>query len=236
MGIIKRIFRKDKENGEPHSTPAASTLFHESDDTDGDSAASRNAPRRELVQVILRDTMRKHGIPSDWIDLRMLSTTTKSGRAGLHVSFIVKQAHDRLLTYVFAFQDSFSRELARFEPRATDWLLGLAWEFEGHVAPQKAAMPDPKVWIASGPAAIEPQGATPHSFAPTQDPLDEEPAPLTVEHDDVEEDLQALFAIRDAALARPEPEAPAAAAAAEADFEATRPGFDYDDEPPPGRS
>lgn len=228
MGIIKRIFKgKDKEGGEPHSAPA-SIQFHETDSAgDDDSGASRNASRRELVQVILRDTMRKHGIPSDWVDLRMLSTTTKAGRQGLHVSFIVKQAHDRLLTYVFAFQDSFTRELARFEPRASDWLLGLAWEFEGYVTPQRAAMPDPKVWIASGPAAIEPTAATAQSFAPTMDPMDMDPLPPAREADDVEEDLQALFAIRDAALARTEPEAPE-----EQDFEATRPGFDDEPEPP----
>lgn len=224
MGLIKRIFGKDKELGEHGSVPA-STQFHESgNDDDEDSAASRNAPRRELVQVILRDTMRKHGIPSDWIDLRMLSMATPGGRPGLHVSFVVRQGHDRLLSYVFAFQDSFYRELARFDARATDWLLSVGWQFDGYTTPQKAAMPDPKVWIASGPGAIDPP-ESPIAFAPTEDPLalQDKPAAAPQEFDDVEEDLQALFAIRDAALAQPEP-------APQPDFEATRPGFE-DEEP-----
>ncbi len=222
MGLIKRIFGngKDKEPGDPQGTPE-STQFHESESTDEDSAASRNAPRRELVQVMLRDTMRKHGIPSDWIDLLMLSGTTKSGRAGLHVSFIVRQGHDRLLAYVFAFQDSFHRELARFDPRASDWLLSVGWQFEGYAAPQRAAMPDPKVWVSSAPVAVGPQDAA-IAFAPTADPLelDSRPQEEPAEPDNLEDDLQALFAIRDAALADPiDTPSPL-------DFEPTRPGTD----------
>ncbi|TWO71691.1 hypothetical protein FN976_08750 [Caenimonas sedimenti] len=229
MGLIKRIFGngKDKEPGEPHSTPA-STQFRESENTDeDDSTASRNTQRRELVQVILRDTMRKHGIPSDWIDLRMLSTTSQTGRAGLHVSFVVKQGHDRLLAYVFAFQDSFDREMARFDTRASEWLLSVGWQFEGYVTPQKSAMPDPKVWISSAPAAIEPAQESPLSFAPTQDPMEAEARQLTPakEADDLDQDLQALFAIRDAALAHPTDSVPPG-------FENTRPGTDDDAETP----
>src|SRR6187455_3362979 len=128
MGLIGRIFGGGKEReGGSHSTQ-----FHESaPDSSGTEEGSRNAPRRELVQVILRDTMRKHGIPSDWIECRILSAVTRAGRRGLHVNFVVKQAHERLLPYVFPFQDSFERELSRFEPRCRDWLLSLGWEFTG---------------------------------------------------------------------------------------------------------
>lgn len=179
MGLIDRIFGKDRE------TPGGSgtTQFQESEPDSPNSDLSRNAPRRELVQVVLRDTMRKHGIPSDWVDCRILSTVSRSGRTGLHVNFVVRKAHDRLLTYVFAFQDSFERELARFEPRARrEWLLSLGWEFEGFNA---AEMPDPHIWAQSSPAPLHALGN----------------GPKGKRDDDVEKDLQALFAIRDAALA-----------------------------------
>jgi len=195
MGLIGRIFGGSRERGEGGASH--STQFHESaPDSSGNGEGSRNAPRRELVQVILRDTMRKHGIPSDWVECRILSTVNRSGRHGLHVNFVVKQAHDRLLAYVFAFQESFERELARFEPRAHDWLLSLGWEFRGFNA---AEMPDPKTWVASSPAPLP---AVPRDlgFEPTADlaTMDTEP-PKSDE--DVQRDLQALFAIRDAALA-----------------------------------
>jgi hypothetical protein len=189
MGLIDRIFGNGKERDA--TGPSASTQFRESE-PDSDQPGSRSGPRKELVQVVLRDTMRKHGIPSDWIECRMLSSVSRSGRHGLHVNFVVKQAHDRLLAYVFAFQDSFERELARFEPRARDWLLSIGWEFQGFNA---AEMPDPKMWAQSGPAPL---------VQPDWHAADEpEEAPKTDE--DVQRDLQALFAIRDAAIAETAP-------------------------------
>lgn len=188
MGLIDRIFGNGKEREGPS---AASTQFRESEPDSDDPQGSRNAPRRELVQVVLRDTMRKHGIPSDWVECRILSAQKRSGRTGLHVNFVVRKAHDRLLTYVFAFQDSFERELARFEPRASDWLLSLGWEFQGFNA---AEMPDPHTWVHSGPAPLA--GDAPARRGSIE--MDVEP-PKTDE--DVQRDLQALFAIRDASMA-----------------------------------
>jgi hypothetical protein len=224
MGLIDKLFggTKDKE-GAPAAAPD-STQFHESESTN-EGAGTRNSPKREVVQVMLRDTMRKHGIPSDWIECRILSTLTKGRRTGLHVQFVVKQGHDRLLGYVFAFQDSFMREVTRFDPHVQEWLLSVSWRFEGQ--PKASAMPDPKVWAAAGvaagataadePVAEEPPPVVEETltgFEPTQDPLDD---------DDIDRDLQALFAIRDAVLAEtrnPNADAP--------DFEPTRPGTDED--------
>jgi hypothetical protein len=195
MGLIGRIFGGDKGR---EGAGSNSTQFHESEPDSADEEGSRNAPRRELLQVILRDTMRKHGIPSDWIECRMLSTVSRTGRHGLHVNFVVKQAHDRLLAYVFAFQDSFERELARFEPRARDWLLSLGWEFQGFNA---AEMPDPRTWAQSGPAPLTAMpGVSARAAPPTPAPkpvLSEPPK----SDDDMQRDLAALFAIRDAAMA-----------------------------------
>jgi hypothetical protein len=214
MGLIDRIFKNSppgKEEKKEKVGPAtqSSTQFYEDEPDSADAQGGRNAPRRELVQVILRDTMRKHGIPSDWIECRILSAVTRTGRRGLHVNFVVKQAHDRLLPYVFPFQDSFEKELARFEPRCREWLLSLGWEFTGVKA---ADMPEPKSW---NPAAARPGR-----------PLEAEAqrAGGGEAHNDegIENDLQALFAIRDAALAetgRKPPPQPA-----HPDFEDTHPG------------
>jgi hypothetical protein len=216
MGLIDRIFGKGEGAGS-----SASTQFRESE-PDSDQAGSRNGPRRELVQVVLRDTMRKHGIPSDWVECRLLSSVSRTGRHGLHVNFVVKQAHDRLLAYVFAFQDSFERELARFEPRARDWLLSIGWEFQGFNA---AEMPDPKMWAQSGPAPLVHADWQARSVA--LGPADDAAAEPPKSDEDVQRDLQALFAIRDAAIAQTatgkgsEPER-------QNDFQPTQP-FDDDD-------
>ena len=202
MGLIGKFFNNGKE-GAPGS---ASTQFRESE-PDTDSGPSRNARKRELVQIVLRDTMRKHGVPSDWVECRMLSSVSRTGRHGLHVNFVVRQAHDRLLAYVFAFQDSFERELSRFEPRARDWLLSIGWEFQGFNAKE---MPDPNTWAASGPASLhaplveanwkpEASGFGDDAVEQVAEAADDEEPPKS--EDDVQRDLRALFAIRDAAIA-----------------------------------
>lgn len=229
MGILDRFFGNGKDR-DGQATAAASSQFYEHSQPDADDdkpGVSRNAPRRELVQVILRDTMRKHGIPSDWIECRILSTVSRSGRPGLHVNFVVRQAHDRLLAYVFAFQDSFQRELGRFEPRSSDWLLSLAWEFQGM---SMDSLPDMRGWAQSAPAPLGEAGpGKPAAVEGFVEPDGLLAAPKA--DDDVQRDLDALFAIRDAALSdaagkdQPHPDRP--------DFQATQP-FD-DPEPPRAR-
>src|SRR6478735_9297439 len=220
MGLLKRIFGS---NG-THDPDGAgeSQQFHETGSTSNEAEASRNAPRRELIQVVLRDTMRKHGIPSDWLECRILSTISRSGRAGLHVNFVVRQAHEQLLGYVFAFQDSFLSELARFEPRARDWLVGVGWEFDGATATTVASG-----FKIGGGSTAPASGRTPlvsadqvRAFAPTNDAMGAE---LARSEDDVQTDLKALFAIRDAAIAQTatDPDRP--------DFEVTRPFEDTED-------
>lgn len=195
MGLFKKIFGADK--AAPASAPASSQ-FHESETTTTEQG-SRNAPRRELVQVVLRDTMRRHGVPSDWIDCRILSVVSRSAMTGMYVHLIVKQGHERLLTYIPAFQSSFMSAIQKFEPRVHDWLFSLSWQFDGMSNSNYPGMPDPQSWTASGPAPVA-------AVEPAQD-------------EDVMQDIKALFAIRDAALKDGPPEG-------HVDFEPTRPGFE----------
>lgn len=184
MGLMKKIFGGASTG--TASVPAAASQFHDS--TTVDRAKAGNAPRRELVQVILRDTMRKHGIPSDWIDCRILAVVTRQHKAGMHVQFLVRKGDEQLLDYVHAFQESFWDEILKFEPQAHEWLFSVAWQFYGKAVRGFAPMPDPGSW------SDEPE--PPPKFGDTQP-----------HHDDAEDlasDLQALYAIRDAALEQPQ--------------------------------
>ena len=107
---------------------------------------------------------------------------SRGSTTGMHVHFIVRQAHDRLLTYVPAFQSSFLAAIEKFEPRVSDWLLSLSWQFEGMSDSNYSSMPDPVQWTAA--STVTAPGAAAGAF----------------EDDEMTQDLQALFAIRDAAL------------------------------------
>ena len=249
MQLIKKMFGRTP--GAPPAPGSESAQFQESDSNS--ESGSRNAPRRELVQVVLRDSMRRHGIPSAWIDCRILSVVTRSQRSGMHVQFIVRDGIDRLLTYVPAFQTSFLEEIARFDPRVDDWLFSLSWQFLHFNTKVASLMPDPAVWagttagaplqgqtapapIQSAAPAVTSAGPTP-APRPTRAPVQPvaarpAPAPSAAGDEDVMEDLQALYAIRDAALSQGRPAA-TPSPVDDKDFESTRPGNDDNSAPPP---
>ena len=190
MGLLKKIFGG--------AQPQPATQFHESESTTDDTD-SANAGRRELVHLALRDVMRKHSVPRDWLECRVLSARTRQQKPGMHVQFIVLNGEEQLLGYVHAFQDSFWTELERYEARARDWLFSVAWQFEGVAKNSLAQIPNFRGWD---------EEPAPENTLPSE--LDTRP-PEGIE-EELQSDLEQLFAIRDAALS-PANEAPAKAPA-----------------------
>ncbi len=127
MGFIKKIFGAVGGQGK------ASVAPQDFEDTDVSAAQTREreAPRRELIHSVLRETIQQHGIPSDWIGCRVLSVTTSQQKSGAHVQFIVRKGDEQLLGYVHQFQASFWRNLERADPHARQWLFSIAWQFDG---------------------------------------------------------------------------------------------------------
>ncbi|MBG9386682.1 hypothetical protein [Caenimonas aquaedulcis] len=171
----------------------AATQFHESESTAEDTDSS-NTGRREMVHVVLRDIMRKHGIPSDWLECRVLSGQTRQQRPGMHVQFIVLNGEEQLLGYIHAFQDSFWRELERYDSRARDWLFSVAWQFEGPAKDGMGKMPVFRGWDEE-------------AQSPDTQPSELDTRPPEGHEDELKSDLEQLFAIRDAALSEPPPAA-----------------------------
>jgi hypothetical protein len=217
MGLLNKIFRPDRSG--PDSQPPSGTRFQEGDDQD-DEAAEREATRRELVQMCLRETMRRHAVPSDWISSRILPVVTSKRKSGMHVQLVVKQGQGNLLRYIPSFQSSLMAEIEKFEPRAWDWLLSISWQFDGITSTTGAELPGGDDWSMGAPAAVAAGAAAATAAAAANASA---PAMPEGADEDVMEDLQALFAIRDAVL---KGDAPAAGArpGEQPDFEDTHPG------------
>jgi hypothetical protein len=173
MGLLKKIFGSGSGAARPPGS--ATSQFHESETT-ADANQPSNAPRRELIHVVLRDTMRKHAIPSDWIECRILSVVTRKQKSGMHVQFIVRQGEDRLLEYVHPFQQTFWAELEKFEAKPRDWLFSIAWQFDGQGSAAAAGvMPGLEGWDDD-----------------TQPP-EQDTQPPEAHPEELESDLQALY-------------------------------------------
>jgi hypothetical protein len=192
MGLIKKLFRGAEEQKDS-ATSVRSTHFAESQSsqTSLEKTKSRNAPRRDLVKLALRETMRKNGIPSDWMDCRALSVLTKSHKSGMHVQFLVRKGDHQLLDWVHAFQESFWDQVLRTDPTAKDWLFSVGWEFYGRSVQGFNVMPDPTSWKNEGPDTEAMEDA-PH--IPRVEAGDTLPPEEADEQDAIATDLQALQA------------------------------------------
>lgn len=214
MGLLNKIFKGPDKTGPESEAAPTGTRFQESDDADEESL-QREASRRELVKLVLRESMRRHAVPSDWIECRMLPVVTSNRRSGLHVQLVVRQGQARLVNYIPAFQSSLMAEVEKYDPRAWDWLLSISWQFAGITSSTGGVMPGAAEW--DRPAA-----------APADAVAAAAPAATRVEDEDdleIAEDLKALFAIRDAVLNTTDDGEPS-------DFEATRPSGFHPGEPP----
>jgi len=197
MGLLKNIFGGDRKKEKREGAGEPDSRYRETESSIN-HLGSENAPRRELVQVVLRDNMRRHGIPSDWIDCRILSVMTRKQKTGMHVQFIVKKGEDRLLSYIHPFQDSFWLELEKFDSRPHDWLFSLGWQFEGQAARPMTAIPG----LIDGWDPADHQ--TEHDTQPSElDAPEVDTQPPESDPGEIESDLAQLYAIRDAALSQP---------------------------------
>ena len=190
---------------------------------------SESSVRAELVHVVMRDLLRKSGIPPGWISCQPQVLQSRSKGPGIFVRLSVKHWDDRLMQYAFAFQKALLTDIVRFEPKAATWLHGIAWQLEVASTCPHTKLPDKDFWLeapaASGfvPApdmsepttqAIRPLAGAPTAAKPTVVSTPSAPiASQRLAHEAqqsspdiggyVAEDLEHLFAARDKGLAWP---------------------------------
>ena len=114
---------------------------------------SDNALRRQLVHVLLRDVLRRHGIPATLIECQMLVVSSRSRGPGMYIRLVLKQWDERLVRYAFAFQKALMADIQRFEPQAAEWLHGVSWQFEFGGSCPYAELPDKSFWLSPANAA-----------------------------------------------------------------------------------
>lgn len=151
------------------------------------SESASHSARHELIRAAVRDTLMRHGIPTAWIDSEAIpSTETRGSREGsVHVRLLVRHFEPQLLAHGLAFQNSFLRRLASFDPTALRWLGGVSWDF--------AASPDRGGQMPSDPG---PQGM---ATRPTELAMPRKAAGPTEQEKLAE--LHRLFTVSDAARA-----------------------------------
>jgi hypothetical protein len=212
MNFIQRLFGA--------KAPASNLPSHAHSQLSAGSSSrqlpqSQNGARRELLRVVLRDTLQRHGIPAHWIGAEYLNATSRNGERGIHWRLQVKHWDPRILIHAMEIQRALIKRVTTFDPLAPGWLNGISWQFaltDESVCPP---LPHPGSWTAephqsarSTPAGVAIDGGgiiegpvhiatTPQASTPVS------------ELDATRADLAKLLAIRDADFERNAGAAPA---------------------------
>ena len=150
--------------------------------------------RRELIRVVLKDTLRLHGIPPGWLACEVFIITRPPSAEELHIQLVVMKWNEQLLRYAPTLQQQLLLGLDRFDPSIDHSGYIVSWRFSPDCGCPFTRMPDPKSWVKSAmtqaddgivpvldrrhtrrpekapklnPVPTEPQSHSPN-FAPTQ--------------------------------------------------------------------
>src|SRR5512133_1165006 len=208
MSFLRQIFGTPKG---PNSTSKTHSMLSPATSPPSRRATSDLTTRRELLRVVRRNTLNRHGIPTTWVGAEMLLATSRGREPGIHWRLVIRHWDSRLLTHAVALQNALIVRVLAFDPLAAQWLMGISWQFSLSDESMCPPMPHPGIWTAEErPAAAESvaaelDGGSGDVIAgPVRigdGPASNARSAAEEEEDAVKADLQRLFAVRDAELA-----------------------------------
>ena len=148
MSFLKRIFASSSADSNPASQLAPSSVPASGLNTKS-PMSQENASRRELLRLVLRDTLNRTGIPTSWIGADLLAATSRGREPGIHVRFMLKHWDPRVMLHGVAFEQAYRKRVMTLDPLAERWLLGLSWQFaldDDSACPQ---LPHPGIWTSA---------------------------------------------------------------------------------------
>ena len=155
MSFLKRIFAAPMPAPTPgsNSQPASQFSLPASSQHSQNPLTQQNAGRRELLRLVLRDTLNRTGIPTSWVGADLLAATSRGREPGIHMRLLLKHWDPRLMLHGVAFENAFRKRVLTLDPLAERWLLGISWQFSLADDSSCPPMPHPGVWTSSVPTA-----------------------------------------------------------------------------------
>ena len=146
-------------------TPKTPTVSPQ-DPVDGSVGATlqHTDVQRELVRVVLKDTLRKNGIPAGWIGCEVTGISHRNMDDELFVHLILMNSSEALLQHLPAFQQDLMQGLDRFEPNVDHSNYVVSWLFSPDCGFKRVGMPAPGFWAldeVAQAASLQPQKARP---------------------------------------------------------------------------
>lgn len=118
------------------------------------------ALKREILNMALKDTVVRHGVPTAWMLVELAPAPTVNGRPQWDARIVVREWSPRLMQYSVAFEKSFMSRVGIIDATWRQWLKGVTWQMRVRGEPELIEMPDPKSWLQSARPVEEAPAAT----------------------------------------------------------------------------
>ena len=92
-------------------------------------SVSNHDLRLELVRTVLRDTVRHHGLPPDWLRAELTVPTGASANGPLHIRIIMTKWNGTLLKYSMALERLILTGMDRYDPAVDHSGYTVSWQF-----------------------------------------------------------------------------------------------------------
>ncbi len=117
-----------------------------------DSVRPQADIQRELIRVVLKDTLRRHGIPFEWLTCEVVTVVHGHGTEAPNIQLMLMQWHELFLRYAPALELQLLRGLDRFEPAVDHSKYIISWRFSPDCGCPFHVLPPPLVWLHEAPA------------------------------------------------------------------------------------
>lgn len=104
------------------------------------------ATRRELIRIVLRDTLHEHGIPAAWIGCETVLVTRSADNPAYLTHLVVKKWNEHLMRFAPALQQQLWLGLRRFDSAVDPSKYIFYWKFSTDCGCPITAMPEPEFW------------------------------------------------------------------------------------------
>lgn len=104
---------------------------------------------RELVRIVLRDTLRKNGIPTDWIGSQIASRTQPGQPSAHQIQLVILKWHEGLLRFAPLLEQQILQGLQQFDPQSDHSGDTVVWSFAPNCGCPYTTLPAPSYWSAA---------------------------------------------------------------------------------------
>jgi len=104
---------------------------------------------RELIRVVLRDTLRKNGIPTDWIGSQIASRVQPGLPTAHQIQLVILKWHEGLLRFAPLLEQQVLQGLQQFDPQSDHSGHTVVWSFAPNCGCPYTTLPAPAYWSAT---------------------------------------------------------------------------------------